>query len=220
MQMIRPSHDILQMNIAMQHRACEPQTLDMNPAFVLCCRHAAVLTSEPIKEVCVQRVERHISGDTSLCTSHGGEAALAVPRARLDAGMDGRLRRIIGSPPDNREDPFGQVTKPNPSTLVLLVWKHPSAHVNRCFWAKSGLDCQSSFLLRCVPNEHGQIELTLARRPCFTPLPTSSLNRWKCWDRPMIPEKSTCIKKPPEDRVSGGYPAPKMGVIRTSVALR
>jgi hypothetical protein len=77
------------------------------------------------------------------------------------------------------------------------------------FGARSGLDCQSSFLLWCVPNEHGQIELTLARRPCFTPHPTSSPDRWKCWDRPMIPERSTCINRPPEGRVSGGYPAPK-----------
>jgi hypothetical protein len=67
MRMIRSSHDVLQINIniVMQHRACEPQTLCIEIGMSRC-RHAAVLTSEPMEDVCVRRAERYIPG-TLIC---------------------------------------------------------------------------------------------------------------------------------------------------------
>jgi hypothetical protein len=87
MQMIRPSHDILQMNIATQNRACEPQTLCMEPGI-----HALLPTCCGINVRAYERglpsrqSAKYISGGASLCTSHG---SVSVPRARLDAGMNG-----------------------------------------------------------------------------------------------------------------------------------
>jgi hypothetical protein len=79
MQMIRSSHDILQMNIAMQHCACEPQTLYMEPGIHAPLPACCGINVRAYKRGPCSRAERYISGDASLCTSHGGEAALAVP---------------------------------------------------------------------------------------------------------------------------------------------
>jgi hypothetical protein len=88
MQMIRPSHDILQMNIATQHRACEPQTLCMEPGIHALLPACCGINVRAYKRGLPSRQSAIYPG--ALVCAHR-MAVLAVPRARLDAGMNGPL---------------------------------------------------------------------------------------------------------------------------------